>query len=156
MPDAPSLPDTLDDVLTRIQQVRQRPSWRRRVLAGGDGTTSISTVRALRAVEQRQGAGAGASVSDVADHMAVEHSTASRTVAALVSAGLMAKSPSVSDQRRCDLTLTDAGRDELARITERRHQMIADTVAHWSDDDLGTLISLLERLGDDLERAASI
>lgn len=89
---------------------------------------------------------------DVADHMAVEHSTASRTVAGLVSSGLLSKYPSEHDQRRCVLVLTDAGRKELRGITRRRQEMMAETVQEWSDGDIETLIELLDRLAVDLER----
>ena len=48
-----------------------------RLLLEGDPVANVSTLRVLRAVEN---SGDGASVSDVAEYMAVEHSTASRTV----------------------------------------------------------------------------
>ena len=77
--------DHLDELLTRLHVARQRPSWRRRLLEG-DPVANVSTLRVLRAVEN---SGDGASVSDVAEYMAVEHSTASRTVGALTAiAGL--------------------------------------------------------------------
>ncbi|PRC51989.1 MarR family transcriptional regulator, partial [Mycobacterium sp. ITM-2017-0098] len=84
-----------------------------RVLGADSRVSNVSTLRVLRAVEQCQEAG-GASIRDVADFMAVECSTASRIVAAVVDAGLLSKSSAADDQRRCALTLTDVGRKELA------------------------------------------
>lgn len=115
----------------------------------------MSTLRVLRAVELRQQSGKGASVGDVADYAAVEHSTASRTVSGVVAAGLLQKTSAVGDQRRCELTLTDRGRRELAKLTARRHQMVAETLADWSDTDLDSLITSLDRLAAAFERAAS-
>ncbi len=131
--------DRLDELLTRIHVARQRPHWRHRV---------------LRAVEQCQQTG-GASVRDVAEFMAVEHSTASRVVAAVVAEGLLTKSSAHDDQRRCALVLTDVGAKELAAVTDRRRDLVAATVADWPESDVDTLLSLLERLTERFERAAT-
>lgn len=148
----PSRYDQLDDLLTRIHIARQRPQWRHRVL-GADGLVStVSTLRVLRAVEQCQDAG-GASIRDVADFMAVEHSTASRIVAAVVHAGLLSKSSAADDQRRCALMLTDVGRKELAAVTDRRRDLVAETVADWPEADVDTLVALLDRLTERFEGA---
>ncbi len=45
--------DHLDELLTRLHVARQRPSWRRRLLDGGNPVANVSTLRVLRAVEQR-------------------------------------------------------------------------------------------------------
>lgn len=145
--------DHLDDLLRRIHVSRQRPGWRRRLLDGAGPLTNVSTLRVLVAVEQRQQAG-GASIRDVADYLAVEHSTASRTVAGAVAAGLLTKSSSADDQRRCVLVLTDVGRDALKTITARRRELLATTIADWPDADVDTLVSLLERLTERFEREA--
>ncbi|ODQ93650.1 MarR family winged helix-turn-helix transcriptional regulator [Mycolicibacterium holsaticum] len=145
--------DQLDDLLTRIAIARQRPSWRGRILDGTGPVTSVSTLRVLRAVEQCQQLGPGASVGDVADFMAVEHSTASRSVAAVVAAGLLTKTFAADDQRRCALVLTDEGRNALDAVTERRRDLVAEMVVDWPDDDVDTLVSLLARLADRFEGA---
>jgi DNA-binding MarR family transcriptional regulator len=149
----PSRYDQLDDLLTRIHIARQRPHWRHRVLGTDSRVANVSTLRVLRAVEQCQDAG-GASIGDVADFMAVEHSTASRIVAAVVHAGLLAKSSAADDQRRCALTLTDVGRKELAAVTDRRRDLVAESVADWPEADVDTLVALLDRLTERFERAA--
>jgi DNA-binding MarR family transcriptional regulator len=145
--------DQLDELLTRIHIARQQPVWRERVLGAGSPVASVSTLRVLRAVEQCQEAG-GASIRDVADFMAVEHSTASRIVAAVVASGLLSKSSAVDDQRRCALVLTDVGRKELAAVTDRRRDLVAETVTDWSDTDVDTLVALLDRLTERFERVA--
>lgn len=149
----PSRYDQLDDLLTRIHVARQRPQWRHRVLGTDSLVSTVSTLRALRAVEHCQDAG-GASIRDVADFLAVEHSTASRIVAAVVAAGLLSKSSAADDQRRCALTLTDVGRKELAAVTDRRRDLVADTVADWPDTDVDTLVALLDRLTRRFEQEA--
>ncbi|BBZ20037.1 hypothetical protein MGAD_43720 [Mycolicibacterium gadium] len=111
----------------------------------------MSTLRVLRAVEN---SGDGASVSDVAEYMAVEHSTASRTVGAVVAAGLLTKAFATDDQRRCVLVLTELGRNALATVTERRRRLVAETIADWPDADVDTLVVLLEQLTERFESSS--
>jgi DNA-binding MarR family transcriptional regulator len=147
--------DQLDDLLTRIAVARQRPRWRRRILDAADPVSNASTVRVLRAVEHCQAHGGGASIRDVADFMAVEHSTASRSVASVVSAGLLTKTFAADDQRRCTLVLTDAGRDALDTVTDRRRELVAELIADWPDANIDTLVALLGRLTERFEHAAA-
>ncbi|SEH53135.1 DNA-binding transcriptional regulator, MarR family [Mycolicibacterium rutilum] len=146
--------DRLDDLLTRIAVARQRPSWRDRILDRTGPVANASTLRVLRAVEQSHPAG-GASIGDVAEFMAVEHSTASRSVGAVVAAGLVEKAFAAEDQRRCTLVLTDAGRRALETVTERRRELVAETIADWPDANVDTLVDLLDRLAERFERAAA-
>ncbi|ABK72722.1 MarR family winged helix-turn-helix transcriptional regulator [Mycolicibacterium smegmatis] len=142
----------LDELLVRVHTVRQRPGWRRRLIDDTGSVPSLSTLRVLRAVEQKEKTGQGASIGEVAEYMAVEHSTASRSVANVVAAGLLTKTLSPDDQRRCVLVLTDVGRKALSEVTGRRRQMVAETVADWPAEDVDTLVGLLERLVTDFER----
>ncbi|WKG04686.1 MarR family winged helix-turn-helix transcriptional regulator [Mycolicibacterium sp. HK-90] len=144
--------DELDELLVRIHVVRQRPGWRRRLIDASGVVPSLSTLRVLRAVEQREKAGLSASVGDVAEYMAVEHSTASRTVANVVTTGLLTKTLATDDQRRCVLALTEKGRTALAEVTERRRDMVAETVAGWPEADVDKLVDLLQQLVTDFER----
>ncbi|MGU3501653.1 MarR family winged helix-turn-helix transcriptional regulator [Mycobacterium sp. C31M] len=150
----PSRYDQLDELLTRIHVARQRPNWRRRLLDGAGPVTSVSTLRVLRAVERHQLQGSGASIGDVAEHLSVEHSTASRTVSAVVAAGLIAKSAAPEDQRRSVLVLTDTGQKALTAVTERRRDLVADAVADWPGADVDTLVTLLEKLTERVEESA--
>lgn len=145
--------DQLDELLTRLHLARQRPQWRRRVLGPDSPVSGVSTIRVLRAVEQFDESG-GASVGDVADFLAVEHSTASRLVGSVVAAGLLTKSSAADDQRRRALVLTEVGRKELAEIAERRRDLVAETVADLPDSDIDMLVELLGRITDRFERAA--
>ena len=150
----PSRYDQLDELLTRIHVARQRPSWRRRLLDGAGPVASVSPLRVLRAVESRQHLGGGASIGDVAEHLAVEHSTASRTVSAVVAAGLLTKSCAPEDQRRSVLLLTDAGQKALTTVTERRRDLVAEAVADWPGTDVDMLVTLLEKLTVRVEESA--
>jgi DNA-binding MarR family transcriptional regulator len=143
--------DHLDELLTRIHVVRQRPGWRRRLLDGAGPVTNVSTLRVLRAVEQCQGKDDGASIRDVANYLAIEHSTASRMVATVVAAGLLTKTSATNDQRRSVLVLTNVGVEALATVTDRRREMVAEKISDWPDVDVDTLVALLERLTERFE-----
>ena len=144
----------LDELLTRIHLARQRPAWRRRLLDGSGPVTTVSALRVLRAVEECQRSGDGASVRDVAEFMAVEQSTASRTVAAVVAAGLLTKTSARDDQRRCALVVTEVGRNALSTVTDRRRDLVAEAIADWPEADVETLANLLARLTERFERVA--
>ena len=47
--------------------------------------------------------------------------------------------------------LTKDGRKALAAVTDRRREMVAETMADWPDNDVDTLVGLLERLAHDFE-----
>jgi DNA-binding MarR family transcriptional regulator len=143
--------DQLEDLLTRIAVARQRPRWRRQVLDETGAVANASALRVLRAVEQCQQPEDGASIRDVAEFLAVEHSTASRSVAAVVAAGLVTKTFADDDQRRCALVLTAAGREALASVMDRRRDLMADLIADWPEADVDTLVTLLDRLVERFE-----
>ena len=120
---------------------RQRP---------GGQAGNPSTLRVLRAVELHQRPGGGACIGDVAEYLGVEHSTASRTVSAIVAAGLLTKTPAAEDQRRSVLMLTEAGRTTLSSVTQQHRDLVAD----WPDADIDTLVTLLTRLAERVEIAS--
>ena len=47
--------------------------------------------------------------------------------------------------------LTDVGRKALATVTDRRRELVAETIADWPDADVDTLVALLERLTERFE-----
>lgn len=141
----------LDELLARIRQAQQRGAWRRPLLDSSGLGLSLADVRVLRAIERRAAAGSPPSISDIADDVGVEHSTASRAVANVESAGLVSKTAADTDQRRSSLVLTARGRRALARTTARRRQMVDHVVSDWTAADLDKLVGLLERLADDFD-----
>ena len=72
----------------------------------------------------------------------------------VVAAGLLTKANATDDQRRCVLVLTDVGRKALATVTDRRRELVAETIADWPDADVDTLVTLLERLTERFEFSA--
>lgn len=145
MPDNDSPLDALDEALAGVRRTQQRPAYRRRLTAGLDMAGGFASLRVLRAIE-RLGVDAEPSISDVANRLAVEHSTASRAVEVVVREGLVSRTACATDQRRIRLALTDKGRDVLQASTQRRVGLLADVTEDWGTEEIDTLTRMLERL----------
>jgi DNA-binding MarR family transcriptional regulator len=143
--------DRLDDLLMRIRNARQRPSWRRRLLRGSAYGLRIGDLRTLRSVERLSSRGTSPTVGDIAEDVGVEHSTASRGITQAVRAGLLAKSGADGDRRRIHLALTGAGAQALSETTQRRREMVIEALGDWNAHDLDLVITLLERLAQNFE-----
>lgn len=136
----------LDEVIAGFRVASQRPAYRERVLAGLPFDGGISSLRLLRSVERLTEAGEGPSIRQVAADLGVEHSTASRSVDALVRSGQLSRSRCSADQRQVRLALTEEGRASLAEATAHRQAVLASLVEDWDEVDLVELTRLLERL----------
>ncbi|MEV4936762.1 MarR family winged helix-turn-helix transcriptional regulator [Streptomyces zaomyceticus] len=84
----------------------------------------------------------------VSELMAVDMSVSSRHVAHTVDRGWVERLPDPDDRRSRILHLTRAGEDMLAVLDRRLTDMLARTLAEWSDDDVELLTTLLARLRD--------
>ncbi len=82
---------------------------------------SVPQFRALTFLNRHS----GASLSDLAGHLGLTPPSASKLVDGLVERGLVGRDTPPDDRRRVTLTLTEAGRSDLARAREV-------TVAHLS------------------------
>ncbi len=79
-----------------------------------------------------------------------DHTTVSRQVAKLETLGLITRQPGVRDRRLREAAITDKGRAITEAFDAARDRLAGPILAHWSDDDLGTLTRLLRRFADDL------
>ncbi|MER6094716.1 MarR family winged helix-turn-helix transcriptional regulator [Streptomyces sp. NPDC001728] len=84
----------------------------------------------------------------VSELMAVDMSVSSRHVAHTVDRGWVERLPDPADKRSRILHLTGAGEDMLAVLDRRLTDMLARTLAEWSDQDVESLTTLLARLRD--------
>jgi DNA-binding MarR family transcriptional regulator len=148
-PTTPATLDALDEVLVDVRRVLQRPGYRRRLLAAVGGPVELASLRVLRAVERSPST--APSIGDVADVLAVDPSTASRTVDRCVAAGHLTRVPCAQDRRRSRLELTAEGRAALARVTAARRELLAEVTADWDPGDLERLSELLRTLVEGFE-----
>ncbi|MGH3357843.1 MAG: MarR family winged helix-turn-helix transcriptional regulator [Nocardioidaceae bacterium] len=135
----------LDEVLAGVRTMQQRPVYRRAVTADLGMSGGFASLRVLRAIEWLAEDGAP-SISDIANRLAVEHSTASRAVDVVVRDGLVSRTACERDQRRTRLALTADGRGILRKSTTRRVRLLEEVTAGWEPNEIESLSALLERL----------
>lgn len=148
MPARPPL-DELNDVIPELTRVLRRPAFRNRLIALL-GTTELSTVSVLRAVERR--GDDRTSIGDIAESMSIDASTASRFVERAVQGEYLQRNPCADDRRRTRLHITDDGRDLLRITAETRRQIMGEVTATWKPQDVATFVRLAHALIDGFDR----
>lgn len=147
MPDSRRILDQLDEVLLEVRHLFRSPDFRRLVLRSVE--VELSTLRLLRAVERHP---SDPSVSEVADTLGIDQSTASRQIEQAVKAGYLTRQRCANDARRSKLTLTADGTAVLADASRNRLDALGQVTADWSDQDLRDLVRLLNELRDGFDR----
>ncbi|MFI2210516.1 MarR family winged helix-turn-helix transcriptional regulator [Streptomyces sp. NPDC020141] len=87
-------------------------------------------------------------MSRLAELLAVDLSVTSRHVAHTVGQGWVERAPDPEDRRSRILRLTPAGAEMLTELHRRTAGLFARTLHDWSEDEVGQLIALLDRLRD--------
>lgn len=90
----------------------------------------------------------GIRVGGLARRMALHQSTTSNILDGLEEKGLVRRTRSASDQRVVSLSLTDGGRDLLARAPHPTRGVMPTALRSMSGDDLGALRSALNAVID--------
>ncbi|MFJ5224082.1 MarR family winged helix-turn-helix transcriptional regulator [Streptomyces sp. NPDC088400] len=85
-------------------------------------------------------------MSRLAELLAVDMSVTSRHVAHVVDRGWVERCPDPADKRSRILRLTPAGRELLDELARRTTDMFAHKLADWTDDEVGQLSTMLDRL----------
>jgi DNA-binding MarR family transcriptional regulator len=91
-------------------------------------------------------------VSEVAHHLHVDLSVASRQIAALAAEGYVERREDDRDRRAQIVAITRAGRKVLRESHRRMVAGFERVLESWSDDDVNALTGGLERLRDDFAR----
>ena len=113
---------------------------------GASGTPlAILKVLALQTGEDRPG--------DLAQATGVAPSVVSRALTRLEEDGLVVRHKDEADARACHITLTAAGRDQLATISDQYAALLDDALTDLTDDDVERLPGLLRTLEQALRRA---
>jgi len=92
----------------------------------------------------------GCHLKDLAVRCALDPSTVSRAVAALVRSGLVARTADPADGRASVLTVTPLGRQALDEFNRLADERLAGALRHWSPEDIAVLAALLRRFSADL------
>jgi DNA-binding MarR family transcriptional regulator len=146
-------PETSDTTITetasrlRMAIVRTSRRLRQEAAAEVDGLTPTATA-ALASVNR-----AGPlTPSELAAIECVRRPTMTRTLATLEREGLVERTPDPADGRSYLVTVTDAGRERMARLRRRKSAYLARRLRRLDPDEVETLAraaELLERIRED-------
>ncbi|MEQ1703576.1 MAG: MarR family transcriptional regulator [Ilumatobacteraceae bacterium] len=84
-------------------------------------------------------------MSELAEALRVEPSTATRAVQRLVNSGLAERSQSVDDGRVVQVELTEAGRHVFETVAARREELFTSILGKYRTSELPVLADMLER-----------
>ena len=84
-------------------------------------------------------------MSELAEALRVEPSTATRAVHRMVKAGLAVRLPSNDDGRVVCVQITDAGRAAYDAVSQRRLALISHVMEQFAKDEIISFTELLER-----------
>jgi DNA-binding MarR family transcriptional regulator len=132
-----------DDLAHQLQRLVLRLNRELRAHNAGAGASNAD---AMLLAEVRHSPGLG--VSELAAIESVARSVMSERVKRLEQAGLIASDPG-ADRRRIALTITEAGRDLLERITARRRAWMAERLTALSPEEreaVRVAVTSLERI----------
>ncbi|MEV0899743.1 MarR family transcriptional regulator [Actinoplanes sp. NPDC049802] len=106
-------------------------------------------VGVLAAIRRREPAGA-CHMKELAAEHALDPSTISRSVAALVRAGLVDRTPDPDDGRATQLHLTAAGHQAIDEAHAFYQERISHALRDWSPEEIDALTASMSRLAHDL------
>ncbi|WP_029433720.1 MarR family winged helix-turn-helix transcriptional regulator [Blastococcus sp. URHD0036] len=122
--------------------------WSRRWTATGEAAGSVRgrDVMAVEAVSTR--APAAASVRDVAEHLGLDHSGASRLVAEAVGRGLLADTAARGDRRQRRVVVTAAGEHLVEAAHRWQEEVFGRLTQDWHPEEVRHFHRLMARLID--------
>lgn len=120
------------------------------VHAGVAQIAGVTLDRASYAVLNCIGAWGPLRLSELAEHLGADPSTASRQVRRLELDGYVDRAEDPSDRRARLFSLTPAGADVVARVRSARRAAVAHLLEDWQAEDRGELARLLSQLVESL------
>ncbi len=91
-------------------------------------------------------------MSDLSRELRIARPPMSRQLTSLVENRLVERHPDPDDKRATLVSITDAGREALARFDEANTALLGEALAGWSEADLVDLTTGMRRLIADLRR----
>lgn len=93
------------------------------------------------------------SVNELARVLGLDGSTVTRQVATMEARSQVSRRPHPDDGRVWVISLTAAGRRAMAKIGSIRRERFAESLSAWSESDVDTFSTLLQRFNADLAGA---
>lgn len=137
--------DELFEVLARYVRLRDRAVHR--MVWSVDGEYETAALKGLFHLARQS-----MRSRDLADALHADPSTVSRHVSQLVELGLVRREADPDDGRATLLVITDSGRERVEAMREARRSAMRGALAEWSDSEMETLTTLLDRFVGAAER----
>jgi DNA-binding MarR family transcriptional regulator len=138
----------IEDAVVALVRAATRPALQLRFIAKAAVPVERSGYELLRVVADE----GDVRMTDIAERLGVDASTASRQVKQLVEAGLLERKDDPDDGRAKRLSLTKEGLRAVGRLQSVRHDVFDSVLAEWPEADRAALAPLLARLAVDLKR----
>lgn len=122
--------------------------WARGVLS--DFAEDASLVQHVLTVDAVSCSGSGVTVNEVARQLGLDHSGASRMVAAAAAKGFVERTRAASDARRSVLRLTDEGHALLEASHRWQRQTFLELTAAWGEEEREQFAGYLRRLATEV------
>ncbi|MEO8721989.1 MAG: MarR family winged helix-turn-helix transcriptional regulator [Sphingobium sp.] len=113
------------------------------------GSTALVVLRTLSVLHIED----GLTINEIATRTFAEQSTASRTIDALVAAGFVERRTPATDQRRREIVLMKAGRQQLFDCWPQMEEYHAMMLAGIDPNDLATCRRVLATMTENLRKA---
>lgn len=140
--------DNIETVLTNLHRTMfQFRAWERLQRDSGI-TLDRASATLLKAVSRCD---KPCRLHDIAQLLAIEAPSASRTVQQLEQAGLLERTADKSDRRASNLMPTAAGLALLHKLRQARRKRLAAALADWSAADRQQLATLIQNFGNSIE-----
>ena len=134
----------LDSQLTALVRLARNPRLTEKMGAGSAGDSRLFLL--LNLLHDRGPSRA----ADLLDTLAVDQSTLSRQLAALVERGLVQRETDPADGRAARIVVTPLGSKTILNARAAWQETLANLMAGWSTPDRTTLLRLLSKLTADL------
>lgn len=147
MPEAksPEEPPAADEMVAAVVTTsRVLVAVSARSLAAVRETLTVPQFRMLVVLE----AHGATNISRLAEHLAVNPSTAMRMADRLVAAGMIERTTDPADRRAAKLAPTDTGRLMVRKVTQRRRAEIARIVSDMPPERRGVMVEALQAFAD--------
>ncbi len=141
----------VEHALSRFVRQATRPALGKWLHAAGGVSLDVAEYATLFRIDESE----PIRPTELADILGIDLSAVSRQVRDLVASNLVERTRDVSDQRACQLRLTDDGRALLGRVRFARQEALRRLLDGWSPSDQETLARLVGRLADEMATRVS-
>lgn len=143
---------SIADVMTRIARELGRRDFVRHVERKLGSRMDHSFLLVVDAIDEMSKSGEPPTIKDVARHMDVHHSRASRLIKDTIRTGLVIRLASQEDARKSPLALSEKGREIAIAIHGARERYFALRLHGLPKSDCRNLADLLERFAENAAR----